>query len=190
MAQHRARVLDPSMLTSVGNTYFMLGQYRRGLEDPDQPLDALRGFMLAMLGREEEAAAALEREAVHAHGTLRQFVAIVQAAIAGDREACKAALDARRLSGFRDPEGYFYMALSPARLGEIDLALEYLGRAVHGGFTCPVPMRHNAWLDAVRHRPEFEALADEAEARHRQCVDAYAAAEGPAVLGVPAKTQS
>jgi serine/threonine protein kinase/tetratricopeptide (TPR) repeat protein len=188
-AQHRARVLDPAMLTSGANTYFMLGQFRRGLEDTDQPLDSLRSLFYAMLGRREEALATVTGEARVTHGTLLHFVHLVRAAIEGNRDACRRALDTIRGSGFRDPEGFFYMSLSPAYLGEIDQSLEFLERAVRGGFTCPVPLRHNPWLESVRARPEFEALLDEADARHRQAVDVFAAADGPTVLGVPARTQ-
>jgi serine/threonine protein kinase len=188
-AQQRARVLEPGIPTSGANTAFMLGQYRRGLEDSDQPFDGLRGLFLAMLGRNADALAEIERERTAAHGTLQQFTLLVYATVQGDRMACRRALDAIRCSGFRDPEGFFYMALGPARLGDLDEALEFLHRAVHGGFSCPIPLRHNPWLDAVRARPEFDRLLEEADARHRHAVDAFAAANGPAILGVPARTQ-
>ena len=45
-AHHRARLLDPSVRTSVVHTYIMGGQYRRALEEVDQALDPMRGVIL------------------------------------------------------------------------------------------------------------------------------------------------
>jgi serine/threonine protein kinase/tetratricopeptide (TPR) repeat protein len=188
-AQHRARVLDPSTLTSVGNTYFMLGQFKRALEDSDRPIDGLRSVFYAMMGREEEALAEMAREEGLAHGTLRHFAMSMKAALLGDLAGCRQAVDAIWHSGFKDPEGFFYMSLGPARLGDVASALALLRRAVFGGFSCPVPLKQNPWLASVRMHAELDEMLDHAEARHRQAVDVYAASGGPAVLGVPARTQ-
>ena len=188
-AQHRARVLDPSMSTSVANTYFMLNQFRRGLDDGDQPLDLRRSLFFAMLDRDEDALAAVERESAETHGTLHAFTDMVRAAIMRDAAAVERALRAIRHSGFRDPEGFFYMALAPARLGDRANALDFLRRAVFGGFSCPLPLTQNPWLEPVRQTREFHEILDHAETRHRQAVDRYAASDGVAVLGVPARTQ-
>jgi serine/threonine protein kinase/tetratricopeptide (TPR) repeat protein len=189
-AQQRARMLDPSINTSVANTYFMLGQYRRGLESSDQPFDLVRSLSEGMLGNDEAALAETEREHdLLTHGTLRAFVTIVRTAIVRDHAACRQAIAAFPRSAFRDPEGCFYLSLASARIGDCDDALWFLRRAVFGGFACPVPLRHNPWLEGVRSHPAFMALVEEADARHQQAVDAYAAAAGPSVLAVPARTQ-
>jgi serine/threonine protein kinase/tetratricopeptide (TPR) repeat protein len=188
-ALHRARVLDPSLLTSGANTYFMLGQFKRGLEDAERPLDSLRSLFLAMLGRDEEACAMANREAAVTHGALHAFPVLLRATLERDTASLHRALSAIRRSGFKDPEGFFYLSLGPGRLKLVEETLEFLKRAVFGGFSCPVPLRHNPWLESVRGHPEFDEMLEHAESRHSQAVDIYAANGGPFILGVPARTQ-
>ena len=65
-----------------------------------------------------------------------------------------------------------------------------LGRCVRTGYYVASALEQNAWLAPLRPLPEFQALVVEALAHHRRAVDAYAAADGPQVLGVPARTQA
>jgi hypothetical protein len=184
-AQARARVADPGVPTSIGHTYFMLGWYQRALDDTDQPLDHLRSGLLAMLGRTEAALAqTLEEERRFPSGVENLYLRTMRAAIEGDATTARRGFAAFRQSGFRDPEGLFYLATMSARVGDVDEALELLEQVIAGGFTCPPPLRRHPWLEPLRTRPEFAALLADAEAACARARETYVEAEGPAILGV------
>jgi TolB-like protein len=189
-AQHKARLLDPRIHTSVGYTYFMLGHYRRLIEDSDQPLDTLRSSAFALLGRPDEAFAALAEEEARASGVEVVLCALFRAAMEGGRAEAIEGYRTLRRSNFRDPEGLFHAAAELAFVGASAEAADALRDAVAGGFYCPTPLLGNAWLAPVRALPVFRDIIHAAIARHRRAVEAYAKAGGPALLGVPARTQS
>ncbi len=189
-AQVHARLLDPKINTSVWHTYFMLGQYKRAFDEPDRPLDASIAIQFALMGETGEALKEVLREEERMqHGTLTFFTTALHGLLEGRNADAWAALDRLEHSGFQDPEGWFYMSLVMARLGGNDRALALLERTVQRGYAIPTTLQQNAWLSPLRELPAFQELVAEAMARHRQAVDAYAAADGPAVLGVPATTQ-
>jgi hypothetical protein len=186
-AHHRARLLDPAMRTSVVHTYIMGGQYRRALEEVDQALDPMRGVILTMLDRNDEAIAQLEKdEARFAHRVMRLFVAAIRYELMGRVDESRAAVQEILQSNFRDPEGVFYLTLLLPRLGEVDLAEMLLGKVVDGGFHCPQPLRHMPWLEPLRARPSFQALLARAEERQRENAEAFIAEGGPQILGLRA----
>ena len=158
-AHHRARLLDPAMRTSVVHTYIMGGQYRRALEEVDQALDPMRGVILAMLERNDEAIVQLEKdEERFAHRVMRLFVAAIRLQLSGREGEALTAVQEILQSNFRDPEGVFYLTLLLPRLGQVNLAEMLLGKAVEGGFHCTAPLRHMPWLEPLRARPSFQDL--------------------------------
>ena len=86
-------------------------------------------------------------------------------------------------SGFRDPEGRFYLARHLAHLGSVEPALALLQQVVVDGFFCYPVMERDPWLDPVRMKPAFTKLMHSAEAQHRKASDAFALLEGASVLG-------
>jgi eukaryotic-like serine/threonine-protein kinase len=190
-AQHRARLLDPLIQTSVAHTYFMLGQYRRALEDSDSALDVARSMLLALMGRTDEAIAmTFEEEGRFGQTIEATFTQALRAALQGNSAETIEIVDRFLTTNFRDPEGFFYCSLMLGKAGAIDRAVALLRRLVLGGFYVPSVLKANAWLAPVRGHPEFPDIVGEAEARHRQGVDAYAAFGGPALLKVDARTQT
>jgi eukaryotic-like serine/threonine-protein kinase len=186
-AHHRARLLDPSVRTSVVHTYIMGGQYRRALEEVDQALDPMRGVILTMLDRNAEAIEQLEKdEARFAHRVMRLFVAAIRFQLMGRSEEALAAVQEILQSNFRDPEGVFYLTLLLPRLGQVDLAEMLLGKAIEGGFHCTPPLRHMPWLEPLRARPSFQDLIARAEERQRENAEAFIAEGGPQILGLRA----
>ena len=154
-AHHRARLLDPAMRTSVVHTYIMSGQYRRALEEVEHALDPMRGVILTMLERNDEAIQQLEKdEERFAHRVMRLFVAAIRFQLMGRIEESMAAVQEILASNFRDPEGVFYLTLLLPRLGQVDLAEMLLNKAVEGGFHCAAPLRHMPWLEPLRARDE------------------------------------
>lgn len=190
-AHHRARLLDPSMRTSVVHTYIMGGQYRRALEEVDQALDPMRGVILTMLERNDEAIVQLEAdEARFAHRVMRLFVAAIRFQLSGRIAESMAAVQEILQSNFRDPEGVFYLTLLLPRLGQVDLAEMLLGKAIEGGFHCVAPLRHMPWLEPLRARPSFQNLIALAETRQRENAEAFLTEGGPQILGLRAGSTS
>jgi eukaryotic-like serine/threonine-protein kinase len=186
-AHHRARLLDPTMRTSVVHTYIMGGQYRRALEEVDQALDPMRGVILAMLDRNDEAIVQLEKdEARFAHRVMRLFVAAIRLQLSGREGEALTAVQEILQSNFRDPEGVFYLTLLLPRLGQVNLAEMLLGKAVEGGFHCTAPLRHMPWLEPLRARASFQDLIARAEERQRENAAAFIAEGGPQILGLRA----
>ena len=184
-AHHRAKLLDPNIHTSVVHTYIMGGQSRRALEVVDQALDPMRGVILAMLGRNEEAVAQLAKdEERFAHRVMRLFTEAIRLQLTGRVDESRAAVGQILQSNFRDPEGVFYLTLLLPRLGDIDLAEMLLTRAVEGGFHCVTALRQFPWLEPLRARPSFQALLERADAWHREDLEAFIAEGGPQILGM------
>jgi hypothetical protein len=88
-------------------------------------------------------------------------------------------------SGFNDPEGYFHWAGALAIAGDRDGALEMLERCVEAGFYPASAFITFPNLDPLRTASDFRHIVKRAEERHREAVDAFRAADGPQLLGLP-----
>ena len=78
-AHQRARLLDPRVQSSVSHTYMALHHYRRGLEESLTATDVVRGPLLALCGRNDEAIRSAGRgrgPPPRRRGALRQAVQI------------------------------------------------------------------------------------------------------------------
>ena len=93
-------------------------------------------------------------------------------------------------SGFRDPEGLFYLTRHLAHLNEIDRALDLFRRVVAGGFFCFPAMARDPWLNPLRGRPEFAKLLRQAQARHREAAATFARIRGDVMPGVVSPTKA
>jgi hypothetical protein len=87
-------------------------------------------------------------------------------------------------SGFRDPEGRFYLARHLAHLGSVEPALALLQQVVADGFFCSPVMERDPWLDSLRKKPAFTTLLRSAEAQHRRASEAFGWLEGTVVLSM------
>jgi TolB-like protein len=185
MAAHRqARRLDPGVATSVGQTYFMLGDYAQVLAEDMNTMPMVRNLALAMLGREAEAVAnyrALEAKLQTRYGDL---VKCGRALLEGRREESLAAVEAVLASELKDPEALFHLGRILARLGERQQATSVVGRAVEHGFFCYPAIARDPWLDSLRDDAGFVAVLGDAETRHRGAQLTFARAGGDRVLGL------
>ena len=181
-AHEHAQRLDPKMPTSVIHTYWHLGEYGRVADSAFEPNPTLVAMAWLMLNRATDAINALTtlRKTT---GRMSHFFTAVCAAAHGQRAETVAAID-RVATGFRDPEGLFYLTCLSARVGDVAGALALFERVVAGGFCCFPSFARDSWLDGLRGQAEFRRVLSLAETRHREAVVAFRDAGGERVLGV------
>ena len=185
-AHEQARRLDPQVRTSVTYTHFVAGAYEQALASAPEDDAIVRAYVLSALGRTPEALAVyadLERR-VPEH--LRRLVNAQRLALEGQAGP---ALELTReaLTWFRDPEGIYLQTRFLARLGLVDESLSLLERVLAGGFVAPAALEHEPWFGPeLRAEPRFAALLAEARRRASEAQAAFAAAGGPALLGLAA----
>ena len=184
-AHEQALRLDPRIPTSAAHTFFMLGDYERAAAAIAEG-SYLRSLALVMLGRQEEALAALDAHTASVQPLLQEFLGSVHALVEGRAEASVNALKRIIAADFKDPEGLFYVARQLAYLGQHEDALHTLARATLRGFHCYPALARDPWLDAVRGAPRFLEILRQSEARHREARAAFVVAGGDTVLGLPA----
>jgi eukaryotic-like serine/threonine-protein kinase len=187
-AYQRARRLDPAIRTTVAHSYFMRGDYEKAMElDRDEPR-YLTAIALVSLGRTEEAIehCRLERQRTPASAHLNLVLDLVSALTAGDRELGRATV-AKLMSSpaFYDPEGLFYWADASATLGDHEAAIDALTQSVDGGFPCPAGLETTPAFHVLRGNPRFDALVASARAHQAVAIQAFAAAGGHRLLGLP-----
>ena len=185
-AHEQARRLDPQARTSVTYTHLVAGAYEQALASAPEDDAIVRAYVLSAQGRLPEALAVyadLERR-VPEH--LRRLVNAQRLALEGQAGP---ALELTRaaLTWFRDPEGVYLQTRFLARLGLVDESLSLLERVLAGGFVAPVALEHEPWFGPeLRAEPRFVALLAEARRRASEAEAAFAAAGGPALLGLAA----
>ena len=185
-AHQEARRLDPQIPTSVGHTYFMLGEYEQALEHCGGDFGFAAGMIMAAMGRVQEAIDVLhDKEGTQAGRLSKSFITMLRAHLEGNREQSLEAIEQLRQAAFRDPEGLYYVARQLARLGERDAALEMLSRAITHGYFCYPGMLRDPWLDSLRGQKEFIEILRKAQERHREAVKSFFNLDGDVLLGTP-----
>jgi len=183
-AHARALDLEPKIRTSVGHTWFLQADHARvaTLTIADYPY--IVAISQRELGRGQEAVPALHALEQKLPGRLRDF-AIAARTLLEDHAAESIAAVGRIVgSGFRDPEGLFYLSRHLAHLNEVEPALDLLDRVVASGYFCFPTMARDPWLESLRGKPAFSTLLQRAESQHREALAAFERLGGPAMLGV------
>jgi tetratricopeptide (TPR) repeat protein len=181
-AAKQARRLDPKVRVSAAHTCFMLGNFEGVLEYEPEGINYMRNLALLMLGRREEAVAALDAVDRNLPHLLLLYVKALTHLLRDEPEESLANI--RKLAGIHDPEGRFYAARHLAYLGDSETALSLLKGVVEDGFFCVPTLARDPWLDPLRGAPEFATIVRRAEARHRQALISFLTAEGDRVLGL------
>jgi TolB-like protein len=184
-AHHRARHLDPNLVTSVAHTYFLLGDYQRTLEC----YGTKRGFYLdcaalVVLGDKQTALARLrEREqAGGATGSVRAIMQSLRAYLEGDFAECLSAIEVGETLTRKDPESLYYTARHLAQINEQERALKILSSVIDSGFLCGSAMSRDPWLASLRSLPDFSKLLHIADQRRSQVHASFLEAGGPQLL--------
>lgn len=177
-----ARALDPTILTSVAHTCWLLGEYDTALAETAGDIGYMPGLALASMGRHTDAVAALRwRERDTRDNRARAFLVSLRAAIEGDRHDSLAALR-RAEQDLADPEALYYIARTYAHVGDIDAALASLTRVLDGGYVCLPALTRDPWLDGLRHAGRLDPPIDRARRQQEHARDLFSRADGNRLL--------
>ena len=185
-AHEEARRLDPTIQTSVLNTYSALGEHERILRDPDLRDSDTRSLALYRLGRTSEALAAWEPPGPGATPMFRAWSDLIGAAM---RQAPEARSIAERVVAelmWNDPEGLMAGGIILSHVGSDELALRALRGAVDGGFHVPYMLLNEPWLTPLRNHARFGEIVRLAQARHAEALTVFRAEGGERLLGMRA----
>ncbi len=186
-AHERAHRLDPAVLTSVAQTYMLLNDWERALAVDRSAPSIAKPTALYQLGRTDEALAMIRPfiEQPDLQPQLRTALEVMAAAFESRWD--EVIRHTRRLadSNFTDPEGQFHWAGALAMAGERDGALELLERSIERGFYAASALVSYPNLDPLRATSDFRHIVRRAEERRREALEAFRAADGPQLLGLP-----
>ncbi len=182
-AHQRARMLDSRAVTSVGHTYFLLGDYERTLEwYPPGSRFYVDAAALAAAGREAEAADLLVDRCL-----LAPLVESLRFCLHGDHSSSIEVI--KRAFGSippPDPEIKFYRARHLVRDGAEQDALNAIRDLVSGGFFCSTALRNDPWLKPLLRLSGFSGVLDAVLRREAEAREAFEAADGKRVLSMGA----
>jgi len=184
-AHRRARDLDPHVKTTVTQTYFLSGDYVKALETSEDGFGYGTAAALAMLGRADEAIALLRKIEHQLTWRLgRLHITSLRASLEGKREESVNAAAEFFVTGFTDPEGWYYLARQLAHAGGREQALMALARCVQEGCWCYLALRSDPWFDSFRSDPDFQRVEASARERYEAARAHFEADGGPQLLGI------
>ena len=182
-ADASARRLDPAVRTSVGYTYFFLGEYEKAIAQETEHRPFLRYYALVGLGRTAEALEGY-KEFAKTVQDVGHFMFLSQiAALEGNKDVCREALERCRQLGFRDPEGRYLIGRTYTFIGDSEPAFEILANVVETGFFNVPAFKRDPWLDPVRALPGFRDIVRRAETIQQEAAAAYMELKGEALFG-------
>jgi serine/threonine protein kinase/tetratricopeptide (TPR) repeat protein len=185
-AHEEARRLDPTIRTSVLNTYAALGDYERVVRDSDEGDPDSRALALYRTGRKAEALAAWQGLGPDAPPTMKAWDRMIVACLSEAPEARALAEETMAHAMWPDPEGYMTNGLVLSRLGSEEMALQALKTAVDGGFHVPHTLLTDPWLAPLRRHERFGEIVRVAQARRDQALAVFRAEGGERLLGLRA----
>jgi eukaryotic-like serine/threonine-protein kinase len=191
-AHAEARRLDPNVPTSVEQTLLMAGNIDRLMEmAPHREVagadDGIRVIGLGLAGRRTESKRML--------GEMRQssriplfdkWIEYLESWL--DRRVDD--MDARRADRVRgkmkieeDPEAIFQEAWFLCDVGEYEIGLQFLGRAIDRGYFAAPTLEKWPQFDGLRDDPRFKEILGRAQAGRARALTAFRDAGGDRLLG-------
>jgi serine/threonine protein kinase len=185
-AYERARSLDPAVVTSVAQTFFLQGQWEQAIAADRSNPPFTTAVSLVQLGRVSEGLDLLRTAA--ARGVHPQLHYLMEGMIAlFEKRYDDVIVHTRRVieSGFADAEVFYHWAGALALAGDQDGALSLLERSIDGGFHPASSMARDWRFDPLRGAPDFNQIFRRAEELQRQALETFRGSGGPRLLGLP-----
>mgnify|MGYP003291179028 CR=1 FL=1 len=184
-----ARRLDPNVPTSLEQTLLMKGDIER-LMAIEMPLviagadDGIRVIGLGLTARRDEARQML----VAMRGgsripAFRTWTAYLMAWLDRRPDAMIEDPSLAQLKIQDDPEALFQRGWLLCDAGDHERGFDYLRRAVTKGYFVATTLAESPHFDALRSRPEFQALAADAQQGRARALAAFQEAGGNRLLG-------
>jgi TolB-like protein len=186
-AHERARSLDPAVVTSAAQTFFLQGRWEEAIAADRSDPPFTTAFSLVQLGRVSEGLALLRTAA--ARGVHPQLHHLMEGMIAFiEKRHDDVVVHTRQVidSGFADLEVFYHWAGALAQAGDHDGALGLLERAIDGGFYPAAALARDWRFDPLRSAPDFNQIFRRAEELQRQALETFRGAGGSRLLGLPA----
>jgi TolB-like protein len=179
-----ARRLDPTIATSVTQTYFQIRDYLRCLETVGDDVGYLAPAALDALGRREDAIAELRTRVAQGMsvGGGQLLIRSLLAAFDGDRAACLRLVREFLAGGYVGCEAQMYVARQLVHVGEHEEGLAWLDACVIGGFHHAAWLAIDPWLEPVRDTAAFAVVLERAQEESHRSRAAFAEAGGDALL--------
>ena len=189
-AHAEARRLDPNAATGLDQTFLMALDIEPILAGETPPLvagadDGIRVIGLGLTGRRAEASEALLR--MRQASRIPAFEAWIEYLTAwldhrpADMLTAGSAFSKLKIQD--DPEAIFQEGWLLCDVGEYQLGLGHLQRAVAKGYFVAPTLSSAPQFDALRGDPAFHALVAEAETGRREALAAFRASGGERLLG-------
>ena len=185
-AYERARRLDPGVSTSVSQTFLLRGDWEQAMATDRTDPPVTTAMALVQLGRPNEGIELLRAgETRGLHPRFLNLISGIIAALEGRHNDLVREIHQLSDSGFGDPEGFYHWAAGLAQAGDHDGALGLLERCITGGFYPASALVRDPRFDAVRAGADFRQLVGRADERQREALEAFRAADGARMLGLP-----
>jgi TolB-like protein/tetratricopeptide (TPR) repeat protein len=185
-AHEEARRLDPTISTSVTNSFFLMGDFERVLREAPVNDSDLVSMALYRLGRKAEALAKWRPVPADGPSMAKDWDEVMVACLSDAPGARELAERATERNAWKDPEGHMFNATILAWMGSNEQSLRLLRMAVENGFHVPDALLSDAWLAPLRTDPRFNEIVKLAQLRRREALDVFQAEGGERLLGVRA----
>ena len=163
------------------HTWFLQRDYPRVAAAPPALFPYIVPLALAEIGQKEQGLATFRELEPKTPTRVRHLISSGRLLLEGRTAESTAAMLAFNV---QDPEPLFYGARHLAKLGESDRAIEWLQRAVEGGFFCYPALAADPWLDPLRKRATFTKLLKRAQTQHKEAASLFTGLQGEQILGL------
>ena len=189
-AHVEARRLDPNVPTSLDQTLLMAGDIQRLMSGQPPPIiagadDGIRVIGLGLDGQLTEARRRLEQ--MRQSSRIPLFQMWIEYLVAWlDRRGTDMLARIGLFGSLKiheDPEAMFQQGWLLCDVGEHDAGFDYVRRAVAKGYFVAPTLANRPQFDALRDRPEFSAVLEQAEEGRRRAHAAFVAAGGERLIG-------
>ena len=185
-AYERAHRLDRDVVTSVAQTFMLQGEWERAIAVDRSDPPFTKASALVQLGRGPEGIELLRTAIARGlHPHLHNLLGGMIASFEGRHDEVIRQTYQAIESGFGDPEAFYHWAGALAQAGDRDGALGLLERSIDGGFHPASALVHDPRFDPVRATPDFSQIVQRADELQREALEAFRAADGPRLLGLP-----